>query len=274
MTPPSEELPGLFISGILSFIVLWIAIKRGFFTSLRKDAKHPPTFVLLFLAFAIYIALVIVSQNFLLTVINPWKVSLLLFCSNAITLGGLVLFLQAICAPIRRDILLKSESFAPKKDLFWAIIAYCIALPLITFASRLLEGFVDLVFHPPVLPDENAVIFFKSTFHNPLSFTLAIIMIAALAPFIEELLFRGFLQSYLRRFLSPFFAIAASSFCFALFHYSPDQNFANIIIVGSIFVLGCFLGFLYERQGSLLASFFLHSLFNLFSIAGIYFLKE
>ena len=280
MTSLSEELPKilseLLFSGFFSLIAIWIGARRGFF-SLPKpifQPKNPPKLLLLILAFGIYLLVAIYGQKYLSLIISPWQLSLMLFVSNLLILAALFLFLCTLYAPIRQEILLKQRVFQPKKDLLLALGAYCIVLPIITFSSNTLEAIVQFLFHPPMLPDENAVLFFKSTVGKPLSLVLAIVMISLIAPLIEELLFRGFLQSYIRRFFTPYAAIAISSACFALFHFSPFQGLANIPILGSIFILGCFLGFLYERQGSLFSPFCLHAIFNIFSVAGIYFLKE
>ena len=106
-----------------------------------------------------------------------------------------------------------------------------------------------------------------------LYFFLIVVIVTFLAPCIEETLFRGFLQSYIRQYLGPKLSIVISSFCFALFHYSSEQGLANISIIGSLFSLAFFLGFIYEKRGSLLAPIILHSAFNTISAINLYFLE-
>ena len=60
-----------------------------------------------------------------------------------------------------------------------------------------------------------------------------------------------------------------ASLIFAAFHFSTSQGLNNIELLVSLFVLSCFLGFLYERQESLLASMALHATFNAISILAI-----
>jgi membrane protease YdiL (CAAX protease family) len=78
-----------------------------------------------------------------------------------------------------------------------------------------------------------------------------------LAPLSEEGLFRGLLQSVLRRYLqSPWGAILIASMVFSLFHLSTPQN------VPALFALGVVLGYNYERSGRLWPAIVVHMLFN------------
>jgi uncharacterized protein len=76
----------------------------------------------------------------------------------------------------------------------------------------------------------------------------------------EEALFRGyFLRTLLRR-MTPSTAIAVSGLVFALFHRSP-------LSLPALFVVGCFLGLVYQRSGSLYPSMLAHLLYNLAFVA-------
>lgn len=75
-----------------------------------------------------------------------------------------------------------------------------------------------------------------------------------LAPFLEELLFRGcFLKSFLKNY-RPWVAIASSAFLFGLLHANPSQFVAG-------FAVGLFLGYIYWRTDSLSMPILIH-LFN------------
>ena len=110
--------------------------------------------------------------------------------------------------------------------------------------------------------DQVAVNQLKTTLNNPALLGATIAAIVLVAPFIEEVLFRGFLQTWLRRFLKPRFAIPIVSFIFASFHFSVLQGLTNITLILSLFVLSCFLGLLYEKQKTLWSPIVLHMLFN------------
>ena len=90
---------------------------------------------------------------------------------------------------------------------------------------------------------------------------------------LEEFLFRGVLQNFLKKYFKRDVSIIITSLVFAFFHYSPSQKLSNISIIGSLFVLACFLSFLYERQKSLFAPIFLHATFNAISIINLIFIK-
>jgi uncharacterized protein len=84
--------------------------------------------------------------------------------------------------------------------------------------------------------------------------------IAATPAVCEEALFRGyFLRTLLRR-MTPLTAIAVSGLVFALFHRSP-------LSLPSLFVVGFFLGLVYQRSGSLYPSMLAHLLYNLTFVA-------
>jgi hypothetical protein len=102
---------------------------------------------------------------------------------------------------------------------------------------------------------------------DPQLFALTAVAVIVVAPWLEELLFRGFLQSWLRSAIGAKSAIAVSSLIFASFHFSMSLGFNNLEILGSLFLLSCYLGFLYERQNSLWAPIVLHSTFNGINVA-------
>lgn len=97
--------------------------------------------------------------------------------------------------------------------------------------------------------------------HPPLLISLLLVLVI-LTPILEELFFRGFLQSALRRYLGRTPAIFITAICFGLAHFTTRQGFANVPIIGGTFVLGCFLGYLFERERALIAPVTLHVVFN------------
>lgn len=189
------------------------------------------------------------------------------FTTSSLILFLLILFFLFLSPAIRN--LLGRESFS-WRDPWAAFSAFIIAFPTVLVLNKLLETITLAIFHLKELPDQIAVQFLKSTFVNPTYFLLAIVTICIYAPLIEETLFRGFLQSFIRKHLGSKQAIVITSVCFSLFHFSATQSYGNIPIIGSLFILSLFLGFLYEKQRSILASMCLHSLFNTVSLLSIY----
>lgn len=100
--------------------------------------------------------------------------------------------------------------------------------------------------------------------HPQLPLRILIVVVAVLvAPVLEEMLFRGLLQTAIRSFFEikhgVWFAIAISSGLFAAMHANPGHWPA-------LFVLGGCMGYAYEKSGSLLQPIFIHSLFNATSV--------
>jgi membrane protease YdiL (CAAX protease family) len=85
------------------------------------------------------------------------------------------------------------------------------------------------------------------------------VAIVIIAPFIEEMLFRGYLFDQIRTRANPLAAILSTALLFALVHFS----IATLI---PIFIMGVIMGVLRERTGSILPSMLFHSLNNLFAL--------
>ena len=165
---------------------------------------------------------------------------------------------------------LKKASYL--EDFRFAASAWLISFPLVIFMNQLIDFLLHIIFRISTLPDQLAVRFLKMTFQDPLQFFLTVFTIVILAPLIEETLFRGFLQSFIRQHLGSKRAILITALCFSFFHYSPEQGLANISIIGSLFSLALFLGFVYDRRRSLAASIALHGYFNAINVLNLYFL--
>lgn len=88
--------------------------------------------------------------------------------------------------------------------------------------------------------------------HNFLgAFTISI-----LGPILEEVMFRGAIQGYMmRRFRSPWIAIAIAALIFGIFHMNPVQ-------IAYAALLGVVFGWIYYRTGSLMYAIVGHVLNN------------
>jgi membrane protease YdiL (CAAX protease family) len=100
----------------------------------------------------------------------------------------------------------------------------------------------------------------------PSLFAASMFAVTFVVPVLEEIIFRGYLQTSLTKRVGALKAIVMSSALFASFHFAAGQGINNFNIVGTLFVLSLFLGFLRERQGNLLPSMALHATFNGMSI--------
>jgi hypothetical protein len=90
---------------------------------------------------------------------------------------------------------------------------------------------------------------------------LMVVLAVAIAPVVEEMLFRGLFQTMIRSYLGrPWPSIAIAAILFAAIHQNPEHWPA-------LFVLALGLGYSYEKSGSLLRAIFMHAMFNGISIA-------
>ena len=85
--------------------------------------------------------------------------------------------------------------------------------------------------------------------------TLATILAVVVTPLSEELLFRGFLQPALQRWLGPSLGILGSAAFFAAAH-------RDLYVLPNMLVLGLALGYVYSRSRSLAAPVALHMAYN------------
>jgi len=92
--------------------------------------------------------------------------------------------------------------------------------------------------------------------HSPGQLVLVVFAISITPAICEEAIFRGWLQRTIRRRASAVLSIVVTGVIFALFHMSP------LSVVALAFV-GFYLGFLFERFGTLFASMTAHCLYNL-----------
>jgi membrane protease YdiL (CAAX protease family) len=97
---------------------------------------------------------------------------------------------------------------------------------------------------------------------------MIIFVAVVIAPLLEEMMFRGFVQTTIRSYIntknSAWPAIAATSVFFAMMHADTGHW-------PSLFILGVCLGYSYEKSGSLLRPIFIHFFFNATSIIGTLF---
>jgi membrane protease YdiL (CAAX protease family) len=89
---------------------------------------------------------------------------------------------------------------------------------------------------------------------------LIVFTAVAVVPFVEELIFRGMIQTALRTYIKrPWPAILLASLIFIVFHANPEHWLA-------LFALSLCLGYTYEKSGSLFRAVFVHAMFNAMSV--------
>lgn len=184
-------------------------------------------------------------------------------------LGAVLLAFISLHPYQRRDIWGHNSEWL--HNIFVGICTWFVSYPFVLAFNQLISIVVLLITKVPSI-DQTAVRHFKNIMNDPALFLINGLGVVLIVPIAEELLFRGFLQSWIKEKLKDAKkGIVVASLIFAFFHFSPSQGITNIELISSLFVLSCFLGFIYERQKSLWASIGLHSFFNAMSLMMIIF---
>jgi len=109
-------------------------------------------------------------------------------------------------------------------------------------------GYVE---SPSYLPD-----------YSVLNLILTIFVIAVVPPVVEETIFRGIIQSGLKK--SGYISVILTAATFALYHLSPAKTIYQ-------FVVGLLFSLIYLKSGSIIPAMIVHFLNNLLIILSIYF---
>lgn len=253
------------------FLLSAIAYRRGFFQLPHYSSYGSVSFWMLLLGFfcyfLFYLTLVPFAHTVQALVAMMQLVGLLMLLFTR--LFGKERFLS-LWNQGRRGALALLRSIGIGSLTYWIAIPW---VALVSMSSVFLLTYWMGEMPPQV--DQDAIRFLKSTLSNPTLFLNTAVAIVLFIPLAEEILFRGLLQNYLRSLFGPVFAIAITSFFFAMMHYSGAQGLSNVQIVSSLFALSLFLGFLYEREKTLLAPLALHATFNLVTVLVLsYFFNE
>lgn len=132
-----------------------------------------------------------------------------------------------------------------------------IKAPIIGAAMILIVAPINLIVQMLLTePRENPQITaIQPTGDTTLMMVTMIILTAVIVPIIEEVIFRGVIYRWLRRFSSMGMAIALSSLVFGMVHGITH-------LIPALTVLGLVLAWSYERTGSLWVPILIHGVFN------------
>ncbi|MDP1835295.1 MAG: CPBP family intramembrane metalloprotease [Chlamydiales bacterium] len=278
-----EKIVTLLYLAALALIALAIAWRAGFF-----HLKHPyemqrtgPNLFQLMGAFFVYLGIqVILLPSLAITwiVATDGEASIEDAFSKPMVEGWINFVGVALALPLlvgysmlTKVAIWEKQGSSPMqrfRDISLGVITWFIAFPIVTLAAETIHDLSRMMIEAPPL-DQVAVRHLKSTYGDYFLTGASTIAIVAFVPVIEELLFRGFVQSYLRQNHSAYVSILVTAGLFTLVHFSPSQGVANAELLTGLFFLSLFLGFLYERQGSLWACIGLHCIFNAISVTMI-----
>lgn len=152
------------------------------------------------------------------------------------------------------------------RDVFLGLGSYCVILPCFMVVVMALSYLVSLVRYEPA-PHPLVDIFVVEDKDNMWLIWFSVFLACTVGPFIEEVFFRGFCYTALRKAWGVKIAMVGSAAFFSLIHYSA---FAFI----PIFLLGLVLAYLYEKRGTLIPSITVHIIHNSLFIGYFFILKR
>ncbi|MBN1508953.1 MAG: CPBP family intramembrane metalloprotease [Sedimentisphaerales bacterium] len=179
----------------------------------------------------------------------------LIYCLGAlITVAVILLIAEFTFARGLRGFGLRPKTIG--RDLAWAgadlLAVWPLVLAMIVLTVAIGRALMGESFEIP--QHMGLEIITEST--SPLLQVLIVVLAVVVAPLVEEMVFRGMIQTTLRSYFGrPWLAIAVTSAMFASVHENGTHWPA-------LFVLGMGLGYSYEKSGSLFRPILMHALFN------------
>ncbi len=149
-------------------------------------------------------------------------------------------------------------SHVPRHTVVWSILAGVGMAALVLTAIWWLGSHTDVTFRATRSEEKLLVA------HNPLEFAVSLAVIAVIAPFTEELYFRGLLLAWLRRWLwLPAAAITDAS-VFGLVHgrYVNHPGLEGWILTVMVAFVGLLNVYWFTRARSLWPAFLTHAFYN------------
>lgn len=261
---------GLLVLLLWLFIATRVAKKKKVFRRKEPFEIHYPIVKLGFLSFFSFILYLFIQGSSI--PLAKWGMEILppheafAWATNfTMVIATVTLISFTLPATIRRFVWgISNPCHKLLKGAFWWFLAYPTALLFAFLVNLLVEFFVD--FSPSL---QIAVVFLQNLKENSLLFAVTTFTLVILAPLSEEILFRGFLFTFLKKILPFKGALILSAFIFALFHFDPEQGYTNYSLLMALWILGMFLGWVYERERSLWSSIGLHAFFNFVSTINI-----
>ncbi len=268
---------------LLSFFVTFFAVKGRFYRPLQiHDSLYAPNLKDLVFVFFVFFG---INLMILPLVAHFWvyyhtqhgeSTKSLFSMETRVWVQGIALWLSVyvvwlLCYLFKPTILRRLISAESTKNfrgilyqLAFGAMTWLICYPIVLTLNQALVLLVDTIFHPD--PSEQvAVKLLKMSYNNWVPLFMYFFGVIIAVPILEEFLFRGILQRWLSVKVGPWKGIILASVAFTAMHYAGEQKYFNLVLLPCLFLLSCYLGYLYERQRSLWASIGLHGTFNMIS---------
>jgi membrane protease YdiL (CAAX protease family) len=152
----------------------------------------------------------------------------------------------------------------PWRDLGAGVLGIVFALPVVSSVG-LVGALVGEQFGFKVPQIGHEMLETLSQTDDRVVVTSLLLSAVVVAPVLEEMIFRGLVQSVLRSVFRPWPTVIAASVVFAAIHYSA----VTWVALPALLALALTLGWLYERTGSLWPGILVHAGFNLVNVAQV-----
>lgn len=195
-------------------------------------------------------------------------------CIIAFTLGVLLVvkrqglsFAQTLFWEEKPQLAFTKEALTPIK---LGMLSIFIAFPLSILVKEGISHMNSYFFsiESPKQAMAGGLLVLKET---PLLFFSLAALVTLAGPLIEEVLFRGYLQSWLKKKWGRNLSLCATALIFAAVHFEAKLEWGNIEILGAILALALVLGYLREKTQTLWAPIGLHVIFNGMNAAFLWF---
>jgi membrane protease YdiL (CAAX protease family) len=152
-----------------------------------------------------------------------------------------------------------------RRDTRWAVVAYLTAVPVVTVCSFLF-GLLLQALDYPVEP-QDVVTLLAQAEQPPWMRAYLMLLAVAVAPVVEEMLFRGLALPVLIRTVGLRAAVLLVSALFALMH-------AHLPSVVPLFLISIGFSLAYVATGSLTVAIVMHAVFNAVNVSSLFALRH
>ncbi|MEX0776818.1 MAG: CPBP family intramembrane glutamic endopeptidase [Phycisphaeraceae bacterium] len=193
----------------------------------------------------------------------PHDLALMALLAQLVGLGPAVIYFLVRCALAGGWDQAGLWPGKPVRLLRLAALATVVALPVV-FAAGLLTQWISLIVGQPVPQVAHEML--KVMLAAESRGTVALLCVSAIvvAPLLEEVIFRGLVQTSLLSVMGRWPVVGVSAVFFAVMHLPAVGVWQAM---PPLLVLGLILGWLYEKTGSLWPGIALHAAFNAANVA-------
>ncbi|MGC6425334.1 MAG: CPBP family intramembrane glutamic endopeptidase [Lentimonas sp.] len=176
-----------------------------------------------------------------------------------------IFFLARRLFPAMYACRLNTQSYSIGAAIKEAVPTFIMYLPLFWIVSFLWGSFLTILQSIGLIeefPPQPLVQIFRSG-GDQLMIGILVVFAVMLAPFVEEIIFRGCIYRFLKSKTTFFLAQLISGIVFSLMH-------ANLMSLVPLIFVGIILARVYEKSGNLLVPICFHALFNGFNLLMLY----